>query len=155
MPPLAVRVPLVPILAEAPVVVTDIEPPAVEVPIVRAPAFVMVAEPEPPALMVRLLAAVWIGVPALPIEALPVVRLTVPEVKVKAPERTMPLLLAPLMFMVPDVPVEMLAPIVRLAAAAVTLAEIVPLPVIDKVAPNVKAVAELNVMSPEVSTMVP
>ncbi len=45
MPPLAVRVQLVPILAEAPVVVTDIEPPAVEVPIVRAPAFVMVAEP--------------------------------------------------------------------------------------------------------------
>lgn len=88
-------------------------------------------------------------------EALPVVKLTVPEVNVNAPERTIPLLLVPLMLMVPDVPVDTLAPIVILPLPAVQFSEMVPLPLMDSAVDIFKAAAELNVISPDVSTIVP
>lgn len=82
VPVVAVITPEVPILAEAPVVVTEKLLPTVDVPRVTAPVLVMKAEFE---FTVIAPAAVVIGIPTLPI--LPVaVRLNVPDVEVIVPE---------------------------------------------------------------------
>lgn len=88
VPLVETSVPDVPILAEAPVVVTEKLPPTVDVPRVTAPVFVIKAVLVPPVLTVRLEAAVVIGVPETPI--LPVAaKLRVPEVDVIKPELLM------------------------------------------------------------------
>lgn len=58
LPKVDVIFPEVPIVAEAPVVVTEKLPPTVEAPSVTAPALVMVAVPGLPVLAVKILAAV-------------------------------------------------------------------------------------------------
>lgn len=94
--PLAVRlsVPLVEMallltlrLADAPVVVTEKLPPTTDEPRAVAPALEISAVPEPPVFALSNAVEVSIGVPEEPIEPVMLVKLTLPEVRVTAPDR--------------------------------------------------------------------
>lgn len=71
VPLLEVRAPDVPIVADAPVVVTEKLPPTDDVPISTAPVLLISAVPVPPVFAVMVEAAVNIGVPALPMLPVP------------------------------------------------------------------------------------
>lgn len=92
VPLVEARAPLVPIFADAPVVVIEKLPPTVEAPNVTAPALDTVAVPGLPVLVVKVVALVSIGVPTVPISPVPDWRaIVVPEtvtlpVLVMAPE---------------------------------------------------------------------
>lgn len=129
-PLVEVRVPDVPIVAEAPVVVTVKLPPTDDVPTVTAPVLEILAIPGLPLLAVIVVAAVSIAVPAEPMLPVPDVKLMVPDVRVTAP--VLVIVPEPLAFrlIVPAAPVE--------ALAVMEMAELLPL------------VARLTVAVPEI-----
>lgn len=135
VPLVEVMVPEVPMLAEAPVVVSEKLPPTVEAPRVTAPALETSAVPAPPLLMVRVpVAAVKIGVPDDPIVPVPEVRDTVGPLTVTEPERV--IVPEPLAFMVtlPLEPVETLA--------LIAMPELLPL--VDKLTVEAPDIAMLE-----------
>lgn len=126
--PLAVklRVPLVETallatlrLAEAPVVVTEKLPPTTDEPRVVAPALEIVAVPGLPVFALNNAVEVSIGVPEEPIEPVMVIRLTLPEVRVAAPDRVIEPVPPAKIWIAPLAPVDILALIV--------VSELVPL----------------------------
>lgn len=129
-PLVEVRVPDVPIVAEAPVVVTVKLPPTDDAPKITAPVLEIVAAPGLPVLTLKVETAVSIGVPTVPIEPVPDVKVSVPVVRVTAPV----LVIVPeplaLRLMVPAAPVE--------ALAVMEMPELLPL------------VAKLTVAVPEI-----
>jgi len=150
-----VMAPEVPMLAEAPVVVTEKLPPTVDVPRVTAPALEMSAVPAPPVLAVSVVAAIRSGVPPEPMLPVPEVRLTVPVLSVTAPLLVMVPEPFAVMLMVPVAPVETLALIAILALLASVIREMVPLPDMERALEIVMALPEVMEILPEVSTMGP
>ncbi len=103
----------------------------------------------------RVVAAVCIAVPTVPIEPVVELRLTVPEVSVTAPDRVMepePLVLT---LMVPVVPVDTLAFMAMEALPALVAREMMPLPDMLRPGLMVNALPEVMEMLPETSLMVP
>ncbi len=116
--PLAVRlrVPLVETallatfrLAEAPVVVTEKLPPTTDEPSVVAPALEISAVPGLLVFALNKAVEVSIGVPEEPMEPVMLVKLTLPEVRVKAPPRVIEPVPPAKTWMAPPTPVDTLA----------------------------------------------
>lgn len=154
-----VTVPEVPMVAEAPVVVTVKLPPTDDVPIMSVPVSLMSAVPLPPELAVRVVVAVKIGVPDEPMLPVPDVRFTVPEVTVTEPVRVIVPEPLALRLTEPEVFVDMLAltampellPFVeRLTAEApdIVMLELTP-------TPTVSVPPELTVTAPVEPEMPP
>jgi len=151
-----VRIPEVPMVADAPVVVTEKLPPTVDAPRVTAPALETSAVALPPALTVKLVeAAVKIGVPDDPILPVPETKETVGAVTVTAPVRV--IVPEPLAFKLttPLAPVETLA--------LIAIPELFPLvdrltvaaPDVESAAPTVNVPPELTVIGLVVPEIAP
>lgn len=137
--------PLVPMVADPPVVVTEKLPPTDEVPRVTAPLLDMKAVPVPPTVAVSVPACVSIGVPTVPTVPLPDNRLTVVPEAVNAPERLM--LPVPLAFNVVVVPPPTLA--LKLMLPLLLVAS-----VIDPPPDTVTAAETFTLVPPVIDTVV-
>lgn len=155
MPLVEVMDPDVPMVAEAPVVVTEKLPPIVDVPMSKAPVLLISAVAEPPVFAVRVPAAVRIGVPDAPMLPLVEVKFTVLAVSVTLPERVIvpePLALTLIM---PEAPALTLALIVIAALAALVVRDIMPLLEIVIAVGILKVLPDVMDMLPVVLTMLP
>lgn len=155
VPLVDVIAPAVVILAEAPVVVIEKLPPMVDAPIAKAPVLDTNAVPGLALFAVNAEAAVNICVPTVPMSPVADVRLTVPVVRVTAPDLVMSPEPLALTLIVPDVPVETLALMAMFVLPAVVLSDMMPLPLMVSAVGIDNAASELKVILPEVSLIVP